>query len=161
VRLQTLLRCRDHVASVDGTLRQPAYRDISDALTQQIVNETRRLLEFANFRELRCRAGERGEPPLQHAGLRYPPNAVSFVRALPEHACNLLAAECRYFAVPFALGPVEPCHLRNHRHREVLSDWTEAALLDGLATGTVSCEVPRLEPQPAAPERRSWWRRRA
>ncbi|HTZ36144.1 MAG TPA: glycosyltransferase [Stellaceae bacterium] len=129
VRLATLLRCRDLVTDVDGRLRHPDYADIARALGQQIVNETRRLLEFANFRELRRRGAERGEPPLQHSGLRYPPNGISLVRALPEHACNLVAAECKYFALPWALGSVEPCHLRNHRYPAVLSAWTEAQLL--------------------------------
>jgi GT2 family glycosyltransferase len=133
VRLQTLLRCHDLVAGVDATPRGAAPVGVAEALARQIVNESRRLLEFENFRELRRRAGENGEPPLQHSGLHYPPNALSFVRALPEHACNLLAAECRYFAVPLALGPVEPCQLRNHRYPGVLSAWTEAQLLDALA----------------------------
>jgi hypothetical protein len=126
VRLQVLVGCGDALADFDGTVRYPANMAIDRSLSRQIANETRRLLEFEAFR---ARGSRAGGPPPEHSGWRYPPNSLSFVRELPDHASNVIAAECKYFSVPWSVGVVEPCGLRNHAYPGVLSAWTEAELM--------------------------------
>ena len=125
VRLQVLTGCLDTIRKADGILHSsPA--GLPGALSQQIVNETRRLLEFEAFRA--NAAGSKGSAR-EHSGWRYKPNAVTRVRDLPERAATIVAAECRYFAIPWSLGPTEPCGLRNHVYPEVVSAWTEEELM--------------------------------
>jgi GT2 family glycosyltransferase len=119
VRLQVLIGCLD-------TIADPAHEKIANGLAAQIVNETRRLLEFETFRA-------RQHTSIEHSGWHYPPNGLSFVRPIPEYQCNIVAMECRFFAVPYSLGPVEACQIRNHTHPSILSAWTEQELLAALS----------------------------
>jgi glycosyltransferase involved in cell wall biosynthesis len=134
VRLQVLVNCRDALAALEGTVRDPADTTIAKSLSRQIANEVRRLLEFEAFRARASRAG--GAPP-EHSGWHYPPNSLTFVREVPDQASNLLAAECKYFSVPWSVGGVEPCGLRNHTYPGVLSAWTEAELMLALKEQSV------------------------
>lgn len=129
VRLQILTGCRDTIAELDGSVRNRSHASIAQAFSLQIANEVRRLLEFEAYRARRGRAGDSDREAGEHSGWRYPPNRISLVRQLPEHRCNLIAGECKYFAAPWRLGNIEPSGLRNHRYPGVLSAWSEAELL--------------------------------
>lgn len=129
VRLQVLTGCRDAIADLEGTARDPSHAGLAQALTLQIANEARRLLEFEAFRARRLRAVEPDNPAAEHSGWRYPPNGLTLVRELPQYRCNVVAAECKYFSAPWRLGSFEPCRLRNHACPGVLSAWTEEELL--------------------------------
>ena len=131
-RLQVLRRCRALAAAPNRKAGEPARSGVVEALTGQILTEERRLLEYAVFRARRARAIAAGSTPPRHSG-EYTPNTATFIRALPDHRRNLIAAECRYFAVPFELGPIEPCLLRNNRYPRVVSAWTEGEILQILA----------------------------
>jgi hypothetical protein len=127
-RLGVLIGCRDTIATPSGIVRKPSHAALADALSLQIVNETLRL------REIEARLKSRKASTLATADWRYPPNSLSFVRELPEHECNLLAAECKLFVVPWSVGPVEPCGLRNHAYPGVLSAWSETELVAELSS---------------------------
>jgi GT2 family glycosyltransferase len=133
VRLQVLTGCRDTIAEPNGQVRDPAHAAIAQALSAQIATEARRLLEFETFRARRDSSTEPRSSAGEHPGWRYPPNAITLVRKLPEYQCNLVAAECKYFALPWQLGNVEPCQVRNHAFPGILSAWTEAELMAALA----------------------------
>jgi glycosyltransferase involved in cell wall biosynthesis len=128
VRLQVLIGCRDTIADLHGKPHAACHAGVARDLSLQIANESRRLLEFEAFR-----AKRRGEP--DDPDWRYPPNSITFVRTLREYQSNLVAGECKYFSVPWRLGVVEPCDLRNHALDGVQSAWTEAELLAKLKAG--------------------------
>jgi glycosyltransferase involved in cell wall biosynthesis len=133
VRLQVLTGCRDTIAELNGSARDPSHAAIAEALSLEIANEARRLLEFEAFRARRGRTVEPDNPAAEHPGWQYPPNALTLVRELPEYQCNVVAAECKFFACPWQLGDVEPFQIRNHLLPGVFSAWTEAELLAALA----------------------------
>jgi hypothetical protein len=79
-------------------------------------------------------------PEFALSGWHYPPNGASFVRSLDEFRCNVVAAECKYIAVPWEFGPVEPCMLGNHPN--LSSGWTEVELLNQLETAACHASSP-------------------
>lgn len=135
VRLQVLVGCRDLVADTQGTPHDPAHQSIVQALSRQIAHEARRLLEFEAFRQRRARAADPTADEFKHSGLLYKPNAITLVRPIHEYQMNLIAAECKYLAVPFQLGATEPCGHRNDVYPGVVSAWSESEVLAFLATG--------------------------
>lgn len=141
VRLQVLMNCRDMVSAPDCPLDEPGCADLARALLAQIENETRRLLEFEAYRSRRTRDSSASG---DHSGWQHKPNAMTFVREWPDHQVNIVAAECKYFAVPWTLGAIEPRGLRNHVYPGVVSAWTERELLEILRTS-----VPDAPPEPS------------
>lgn len=121
--------------------RIPAFRErrtraghdaLSGALTRQVVVEAERLVQLRAFQTQRARATEADAAQFEHAGSSYDPPALHFVRELPGER-NLLAFECMYHAVPRALGPIEPCRLRNHDYDGVISAFTEKEVVQQLS----------------------------
>ena len=129
VRLQILTSFR-HYLSIPGLILPDADRErVDQGLLRQIACETRRLLEYRAFSQRRAKAAEPESPRFAHSGLLYPPNGMAFVRDGPG-PFNILAAECKYFAVSHELGAIEPYGLRNGLYPGVRSAWSELELME-------------------------------
>ncbi len=132
-------RCRERTRVLRRRRDRRELATLAHALARQLAVETERLTELRAFRERRARAGVQGAGAFLHAGLRFDPPALEFVRELPG-ARNLLAFEGMFFAVPQSCGPIEPCRLRNHEVPGAICAFTEDELerrLEALPATTV------------------------
>lgn len=124
-------RCVQPIRALRERRARSELRALGSALTGQLVVETERLVRIRAFQARRARATEANAAHVEHAGSRYDPPALHFVRELPAGR-NLLAFECMYHAVPQSLGPIEPCRLRNGDYTGVVSAFTEEEVLQRL-----------------------------
>ena len=133
-RLDVLTVIRAHLERKHRGLRVRRAKRLSASLLEQIGHEVRRLAELRSFLARRARVGDPSSRELRHAALVHEPPALVLLGAAAP-GLNRIAFEGMYHAVPQALGPVEPCGLRNHRYPGVLSAWSEVELDRLIAAG--------------------------